>query len=238
MTLPLIQSAVGTVTSSSSGTATFAQNVNKGSTIIMVEAESNASPQASSASDNQGNTYVGLSGTGGGSKGLRMYLSKNVIGGPIIATSSYSGSTTAVFIAMEFSPFLVGTTSTTILDPNSSSGTTGTATAVTNGSSMTSLLSKDIWFGYACNTGSNTYTLASGWNEVINANNGSSINLGISYKTGNTIGLISGFQTILNQSSTAAYLSELRSLAIQAGFNSNYQFVKVGDGMSASEKIR
>ncbi len=239
MALPLIQFASGTITAGTSGTAVFSANVNKGSAIVVFIGEARATNAATAPTDTNGATYVsyGVS-SDGAAKGISIFVTKNSVGGPVTVTANASASTTAAFIIMEFAGLGTPNTAARALDPNSSSATTGTTTAVTNGSAITSVLPHDLWIFGACNLGANTYTVQAGWVEVINAANGAAVNIGVTYKYTLPAGSSGGFGTRMNQSSTAAWIAGLYIFITANPLSNNFQFVRVGNGMSTSEKIR
>lgn len=236
MAFPQIQIATGNITASTSGTAIFPANVTARSSIQVFIAEANVTGAVTSVTDSVGNLYSFLdAGANGSSMNLWQFSSKNVSGGPTTITVNTSTSRTCTFIAIEYSNLMPGNTLALSCDPNTQNGGTGTATAVTTSTNITPKGTNALEIIYAANLSGFAYSVAAGWTNIYNNSNGATINLGISDRL---TGVPAAKSDAITQSGVGAWLCRRISMATLYTQANNYQFVKVGDGMSVSEKIR
>lgn len=236
---PVIQVATNTITAAASGTTTFARNVQPGNCVVAFVGINTASPNLNSLADSQGNTYQFRSLGGGTNFSISNGAASNVKGGPLTTTFTLSGSAaSAVMVLVELSGILPATSQAALYDPNTQSAANQTATTtITRSSLIGPTTTPTIDIAAAINNGSNTYSALAGWQLVTNSANGT-LNMGITYRYIPAGTSLTGFATIMTQSSTAnAFAGDF---CMRTSFQqlNNFQFVKAGDGMSVSEKIR
>jgi hypothetical protein len=136
---------------------------------------------------------------------------------------------------MEFAGITATTAS--ILDPSTGTGSRNAASAsVATISSFRTTQPEDLLVGAAFNNGSATYTAPAGYQIVTTASG--TMGLGATFKYQSAPALITN-PTFMTQSSGAVtYTAVIASYLTTMQSTNNYRFVKVGDGMSATEKIR
>lgn len=235
--MALLQSATGTVSAGTSGTATL-PNVTQSTSVIVVaflEWQPSGSGFATTPTDNFGTTYT-LQATGAvtASGNVAIYTAKPTSQGSLTVTFHASSATTAGFMVAEYSGLSRSTSNTICNDPPNANGggSSSTGTATTAGT-HTPVAYGALLLCITGNNSSGTYNDV-GWTNSIPVTNGTLSAVLNSRTVPNP-----GAQTATNvQSVSAFWISQAFTAAGLPIQENNYQFVKVGNGMSVTEKIR
>jgi hypothetical protein len=234
------QTATGTMSLATSTTATWGSNTTSGNAIIICTASnpSGGNGAVASISDSQSNLYVfaqSFVATGLGLK-IDVWYSSNIIGGttPTI-TAKFTRTLSGGVIAREYSGLAavnsfdtgIGATASS---SSPSSGPTPVATRVAN----------EVLVGIMiCDSVTPTISLGSGFSNLTLLTGGGSTHLGYEDQI---VAAVGSQTSTFGVTSSANWLCGIGCFAdttlTQATTLNNYQFLKVGNGMSVSEKIR
>ena len=236
MAIAIVQTTTGTGTTSPQLTTAFGSSTTAGNFIIAVYGSStNISNIVTKMTDTQGNTYVKVNSLNSAGRNIDVWYANNIVGGAanvVSATLSNTG-TGQVLIAREYSGVALSASfGGANINAYGSGSTTATANAAPQSHTSNSLI-------VCCSYSSSAVPSAgSGFGNFTTAAL-STANVAMEDKSVTASGEYGG--TIVNASAVPGVIgvyifSDVPCTQYQT--NSNYQFVRVGNGMSVSEKIR
>lgn len=234
----LRQTASGTISSASSGTATFGTPLLKGSFVLVAvgEATGGVSTHITTPTDSDGSTYSVAASpqTDATNLGVALYycVAHPESTTPTV-TCNFTGSTTGVFIIAEY----LNLTKTTgsVFDPVNSSNPNNLSNTNSspNGSSITPKTTS-LYISLCVNNGGATGNASAANNNVTNASNGTLV--ATLFDRQAPAGSSTNCSIALSGSVTWGLLSFMTPASFMQA--NNYQFLKAPDGISVSEKIR
>lgn len=241
MAIAFVQSATGGAASvSTSITAVWPGNTTTGNMIVVAAATGNGTTTSAKVSDTQGNIYNYLPQVGNASGDhLDIWYALNITGGttPTITVTVQNGAvTTLQAVAQEFS----GIATTTPFDASARTFFTVSAASVSINSTTSPTRSPNELVIFAVASGSSTAGAgaATGYSNLA-SDIVSTQGLVVQSKVVSSTGFQSATAAFSpNSGCTATIVTFSDTPLTQATVINNYQFPKVGDGMSVTEKIR
>jgi len=232
MPYSILQTKSSTIpTTGASSTITWANNTTPGSLIVVVTIN-NSVTGVSSITDSQSNTYALAIAQNLTVQRGEIWYANSIKGGttPTITINWLGTGNPATLIIREYA----GVLTTNPLDRTKSA--TATGTAATSGATASTLTNSYelVVSAIAGAVSSPTYTLGSGFGNLTQQN-GTGVSSAIEDKLSSDISVQTGTFTIDSSQNYACLLATFKLLQ---NANNNYSFTSVGNGMSASEKIR
>jgi hypothetical protein len=236
MAIAFVQSQSGTTAAAASYTIVPAANVTAGN-LIVVAGYSNGGTKHTTCTDNLGNSYINLllniSGNGDAFV-LSLWYAKNITGGTATITLGLSASASGQAVAREYS-------GADLVSPIDALKITGVTSLTPTGSSAATNNSNEMVVaicGVSGTTG--TFALGSGYSNYQQAQSSVTIQSEDKLVTTPKNNEWATFTNSISRADTVAVfgISPTYVIPHTALIINNYQFTRVGDGMSASEKIR
>lgn len=241
MAISIVQSTSGVTVGSTTTSTAFGSTTTSGNSIVVIVFGIAAIATVTSVTDTSGDKYTAIYGKNIGSPGLVAYMAQNITGGASNVIVANGTANMKGLIAYEVSGL---PTSGTLLDQVGSAGSASNPNPMTAALTAPTRNLNDLLV-YAGQTDSGTLTLTVGSlggstaTNFVSVANGT-VTFAAEVQVVSSKGIFTG--NIGASGSGNTYMSLLIAVSdtslTQITTLNNYQFLKVGDGMSVSEKIR
>lgn len=229
---------VKTRTVNSSPATTVAITTTQGSLIVLVvgTANASASPPSITVSDSKNNTWIAGPSVfiSGSLPTLNLFYAVDINGG---TSHTFTVTTAATqpfnFVVEEWSG--MGTCS--IDQTATTTDTTGTTTNCVTGTTLVTSYTTELVIAAYANQSANSFTATGSYTNMQNISDiAPTFNVGVESLVTTAPAAITGTATQPSGSKYVGLVATFTTRPFQQ--MNNYQFVKVGDGMSVSERIR